>query len=151
MDRLDHRTPWGHAKAHRSPRELKCLTEGMIPMWTARASEEARIKFTCGEWQHYPGSSHMEQARQQMKDLLKPWGMDQWRCIEKFNSDEQFRHIPLWTGGKCWNDFHGDARPDMPPTNGRMVMECDIYLPDYDPSFWSSQNGMGVDTGHGST
>ena len=45
MDRLDYRIPWGHAQAHRSPRELKRLTEGMIPMWTdlARASEEAHI------------------------------------------------------------------------------------------------------------
>ena len=63
MDRLDHRIPWGHAQAHRSPRELKRLTEGMIPMWTARASEEARIKFTCDEWLDYPMSFHMEQAR----------------------------------------------------------------------------------------
>ena len=58
MDRLGHRIPWGHAQAHRSPRELKRLTEGMIPMWTdlARASEEAHIKFTCAEWLDYPGS-----------------------------------------------------------------------------------------------
>ena len=144
---------------------MKRLTEGMIPMWTdlARASEEAHAKFTCAQWLDYPGSVDMEHARQQMKDLLKPWGVDKWRCIKKFDSDKQFRHTPLWTGGKSWNDFHGDARPDMPDTSGQIEMECDLYLTDYEPSFWthcfpawchqhslshgsaSSHEGMGVD------
>ena len=165
MDRLDHRIPWGHAHAHMNPRELTCLMEGMLPRWfdAAHAMKEAHQKFVELDWMDWPTSDQMNQARQRMKDILKPWGIDKWRCIEKFDSDKQFPHMPLWTGGKCWNDFHGDARPDMPHTSGPMAMECDLYLTDYDPSFWthcfpawchrsaSSQDGMGVDTGHGST
>ena len=66
--------------------------------------------------------------------------------------------MPLWKDGPCWEDFRGDARPDMPPQNGNM--ECDLYLTGYDPHFWKSwfpspckvnRSGKGVYSGSSSS
>ena len=88
-----------------------------------------------------------------MEQLLQQFGIDKWRCIRQFESDEKFPDMKLWPDGKCWADFHGDTQPDMPMVNSYQT--CDLYLTDYDPHFWQQwfpppDDGKGVCPGHGS-
>ena len=165
----NHRIPWGHALAHMKISDLEFLTRGNRHIWTdlVHDNEDAHQKF--GHQWCLHTSDGIHEARQHMRDLFSPWGVDKWRCVNNFTSDKQFLRMPLWDGGRCWEDFCGDARPDMPPPTSEMGV-CDLYLTDYDPHFWKqcfpawcnqqhmnhgpaqarSIDGMGVDTGHGS-
>ena len=105
----------------------------MIKKWKdlANAGTAAR-----DQWVMYPTTSDFAAGRQQMNHILGKFGIDTWTCVKKFNRDPNFPRMPLWKDGPCWEDFRGDARPDMPPPDGNM--ECDLYLTGYDPHFWKS-------------
>ena len=147
--------PWGHIPKHKSPKELRGMTDGMIVKWKALAMESWALhtKWAGQTWTAWPTAKDFDQGRKHMEQLLQRFGIDRWRCIRKFESDETFPDMKLWPDGKCWADFHGDTQPDMP-----MVIPyqtCDLYLTDYDPHFWKQwfpppDDGKGVCPGHGS-
>ena len=47
---------------------------------------------------------------------------------------DKLEHTPLWPGGPAWRDLSGDARPNWPVSDKKMVW--DLWLTDYDPNFW---------------
>ena len=118
---------------HRCRKELKNATDGMIKKWKdlAKAGNGARAT-----WEPYAKASDFAAGRQQMNHVLSKFGIDTWTCVKTNNEDPNFPRMPLWKDGPCWEDFKGDARPDMPPPDGNM--ECDVYLTGYDPHFWKN-------------
>ena len=74
--------------------DLEYLTRGMRHNWRVLVhdNEDAHHKF--GHHWCLNTSEGIYEARQHMRDLFSPWGVDKWRCVENFNHDEQFLRMP---------------------------------------------------------